>query len=382
VQDEGVSVGPVIPLSRPFFGDEELQALSRVLASGWVAGQGPEGARLEEDVARAAGRTHAVATSSCTSGLHLVLHAWGLGPGDEVLVADYTYPATAMAVLHTGATPVPVDVDLATGCIDVDRALELVTDRTRALVAVDALGLPADWTRLREAFSGSGIRLLADAACSLGGSHAGAPAGSYGDAAVFSLHARKGATSGEGGVVVTDDATLADDVRAASAFGIRRRTTAGAVGLSAVTFDEVGFNYKLSDLQAAVGVVQVGRLPEALQHRRASAAAYSTLLADLPVTLPSEPEGRGHAWQTYAVLLPEQVDRDVVLEHLRSEGVGCAIGTYSLAAQPFMQQPSGTCPTGERLFRGHLALPMFHGLTTEQQERVAEVLADALAAQS
>lgn len=379
LQDAGVSVEPVIPLSKPFFGEEELAAVAQVLESGWVAGQGPQGTRLEHAVAAASGRQHAVATSNCTTGLHLVLRAWGLGPGDEVLVADYTYPASAMAVMHTGAVPVPVDVDVATGGIDVDRASTLVTDRTRAVVAVDALGLPADWARLTDAFAGTGIRLLADAACSLGATYGGQPAGSYGDAAVFSLHARKGATSGEGGVVVTDDPVLADDVRAGSAFGIRRGTTAGAVGLSSVAFGELGFNYKLSDLQAAVGVVQVGRLPEALDRRREVAASYTSLLADLPVALPVEPEGCTHAWQTYAVLLPEEVDRDAVLERLRSRGVGCAIGTYSLAAQPLWKDHHGTCPVGDRLFRGHLALPMFHGLTREQQERVAAELADALA---
>lgn len=367
-----------VPLSRPRFGPEELEAVAHTLESGWVAGQGPEGERLESATRDLTGAAHAVAVSNCTAGLYLVLRGWGVGEGDEVLVADYTYPATAMAVLLAGARPVPVDVQLATGEIDVDAARSLVGSRTRALVAVDPLGLPADWTAIEKAFEGSGMRLLTDAACSLGGAVDGRPAGTTGDAGVFSLHARKGVTSGEGGLVVTDDPLLAERVRAGSAFGVTRAATSGAVGLSTAEFARFGFNFKLSDILAAVGRVQLGRLPDALAHRRACARAYADLLAGLPLRVPHVPHGREHTWQTYAVTLDEDVDREQVMAHLRSEGIGCAIGTYALSAQPLFEESAGTCPVSVSLFRRQLALPMYDGLTAAQQERVADVLGEAL----
>jgi dTDP-4-amino-4,6-dideoxygalactose transaminase len=368
-----------VPLTRPSLGEAELDAVRRVFDSGWVAGQGPAGRRLEEGFAVLAGREHAVAVSSCTAGLHLVLQGLGIGPGDEVLVPDYTFPATAHAVLYTGATPRLVDVRATDGCIDVDRLEGAVTARTRAVVAVDCLGMPADWGRLASFADRRGLALVEDAACSTGGSFEGRPCGSFGQAAVFSLHARKGVTSGEGGVVVTDDAALAERVRRLSSFGMESaRTREASTEIDIPVFTEVGYNYKLADILAAVGVVQLSRLDELLAGRAAAAARYAELLAGVPeITLPRAADGTIPTWQTYAVTVASGVPRDSLIAALRSQGVGCNIGTYSLSSQPlFSSSPAN--PVGQDLYHRHLALPMFSDISEAEQRYVADALVEAL----
>src|SRR5262245_25012192 len=209
-----------VPLTRPDAGEAELAAVAAVFESGWLAGQGPRGTELEQGFTALTGRGHAIAVNNCTAGLHLALLALGVGPGDEVLVADYSFPATGHAVLYCGATPVFVDVLPDTGTIDPDLAEGLITSRTRGILAVDALGIPADWEPLEDIAARHGLFLVEDAACATGGVYRGRPCGSFGDIGVFSLHARKGITSGEGGVLVSDDAEIARRVRAEACFGM------------------------------------------------------------------------------------------------------------------------------------------------------------------
>jgi dTDP-4-amino-4,6-dideoxygalactose transaminase len=368
-----------VPLTRPSLGPEELAAIEQALTSGWVAGQGPFGAELERLVAERSERRHAVAVNSCTAGLHLALRAMDVGAGDEVVVPDYTYPATAYAVLHCGATPVVADVDEQTGCLDPEAARAAVTGRTRVVVGVDPLGLCADWDALTEVAAECGVRLLADAACSLGATYSGRPAGAFGDAAVFSLHARKGATSGEGGVVVTDDDHLAAQIRAWSCFGQRSAWERSAEStFTPPVFDDLGWNYKLSDILAAVGVVQVRRLDALLAARRAAAARYADLLVGIEgVVLPRVAPGREHAWQTYAVTLAPGLPRDRIVDLLRADGVGSTMGTYDLRSQPVFGEVDSDS-AGRRLARSHLALPMFSDITEDQQRWVAEALRRAV----
>ncbi|QIK66062.1 DegT/DnrJ/EryC1/StrS family aminotransferase [Nocardioides sp. HDW12B] len=377
-----MSSGPVeapVPLTRPSFGPAEREAIERVMASGWVAGQGPEGATLESVVARLAGRTDAVAVSSCTAGLHLLLDALDVGPGDEVIVPDYTFPATAYAVMHCGARPVCVDVDPLDGCLDPALVGASVTDRTRAIIGVDALGLCADWDALREVSEAHDLPLVEDAACSLGGSYRDRPAGAFGVAAVFSLHARKGVTCGEGGVVVTDDQALARRVRRASSFGLSSaHARAGEAGFAAPEFTELGWNYKLSDLASALAGAQVGRVRELIALRTAAAERYAVLAAVEGVSVPFVPPERTHTWQTYAVTLADHLDRDHVVDSLRERGIGCTMGTYDLSSQPVLggeRRPS----VARRLARQQLALPMFADITAEQQRRVVAAVQDVVA---
>lgn len=376
------SVSP-IPLTRPSTDDAELAAVAEVLRSGWLAGQGPRSAALEQDFAALTGRAHAVAVNNCTAGLHLALTALGVGPGDEVLVADYSFPATAHAVRYRGGTPVFVDVRADTGTVDPDLVEAAVTPRTRGIVAVDALGVPADYGPLAKIAERYGLFLLEDAACAAGGTYRGAPCGSFGDAAVFSLHARKGITSGEGGVLVTDDADLAAAARGASCFGMRSayaRQSAGTLDIP--EFTALGYNYKLSDILAAVASVQLGKLARLTARRRHLAARYAGALAGVAgVAAPRVPADREPTWQTYAVTVDPALDRDRLVMALRGRGVGAHIGTFALHAQPVYGARPGRCPESARLFARHLALPMYADLTDAEQDRVVAALADAIAAQ-
>jgi len=371
---------PAVPLSRPSTGAEERRAVDEVLASGWLAGQGPQGGLLEDGFRELTGRAHAVAVNNCTAGLHLALLALGVGPGDEVLVADYTFPATAHAVLFCGATPRFVDVRADTGTIDPSLVAELISERTRAIIGVDALGVPADWDELGAVAENHGISLVEDAACSAGGVYRDRPCGAFGDVAVFSLHARKGITSGEGGVVVTDDDRLAVAIRRASSFGMQSAFERQAVAAGDLPdFAELGYNYKLSDILAAIGRVQLRRLPELLEARARIAARYDDLLRDVVgLATPQVPADRTSTWQTYAVTLREGIDRDSVVQELRGRGIGATIGTYALSRLPVYGQRPSACPTSADLFARQLAIPMYADLSEEDQDRVVGELVGAL----
>jgi dTDP-4-amino-4,6-dideoxygalactose transaminase len=366
-----------IPLTRPSAGETELAAVAEVFRSGWMAGQGPCGTALEEGFAKLTGRRHAVALNNCTAALHLALAALGAGPGDEVLVADYSFPATGHAVLYCGATPVFVDVRADTATMDPGLIEAAITPRTRGIVAVDALGMPADWGPLQEIARRHGLYLLADAACSAGGVYAGRPCGSFGDVAVFSLHARKGITCGEGGVLVTDDPAIAERVRHDACFGMDSAFARQSAGtLPVPTFPALGYNYKLSDVLAAIAVVQLGKLDEFMARRRVLAARYGEMLEDVPgILAPATPGDRQSAWQTYAVTVAEPLERDAIAMALRASGIGCNIGTYALHRQEVYGPAASDCRASDRLFRRHLALPMYSDLTDADQDRVVETLA-------
>ena len=226
-----------------------------MLSSGWVAGQGPRVQQFEAAFAEHCGVAHAIAVNNCTAALHLALLALGAGEGDEVIVADYTFPATGHAVMFTGAEPVFADVDPVTFCVDVDTVASLIGPRTVGVIAVDVVGQCADYAPLRALTREHGLFLVQDAACSAGATYQGRPSGhpDLADVACFSLHGRKGITCGEGGVVTTSDATLADTVRRLGAFGIESaRARAGRDELAVPVFADLGFNYKLSDIAAAI----------------------------------------------------------------------------------------------------------------------------------
>jgi perosamine synthetase len=370
------TVTELIALSRPTLGEEEVDAVREVLASGWIAGQGPRGEALEQRFGELTARAHAVAVSNCTAGLHLSLLALGVGVGDEVIVADYTYPATGHAVLFTGAKPVFVDVRADTGTIDPDAAEAALTPRTRGIVAVDVFGQCADYEPLRALCKRHEVFLLEDAAAAVGATYQGSPAGSLGDVACFSLHARKGVTSGEGGVVVSDDADIADTVRKLSSFGVvsafeRKRSH----DLAIPSFELLGYNYKLSDLQAAIALVQLGRLPQLLKARRSIADVYAERLSHVPGVEPPRAAGdREHTWQSYVVTLDPRISRDLVAGTLRSMGVEVSMGTFASHLQP-VYEDAAPCPVSADLFERHLAIPMHANLTEAQAERVAGSLA-------
>ena len=349
-------------LARPDVGAVEAEAVAEVLTTGQLT-MGPKVAEFEEAVARACEVEHAVAVSSGTAALHLAVLALGIGPGDEVLVPAYTFPATANVVALAGATPVLVDVDSETMNLDVERAREALSRRTRAVLAVHLFGRPLEWEALADTVP-NGVHLIEDAAGALGARRRGRPCGSLGEVGCLSFHPRKVVTTGEGGAVTTNDGTLADEVRRLRHHGILPRGD----------FDvpTPGFNYRLSDLHCAVGIVQMRRLEELLATRRRLAAAYTERLAGL-VQTPTVGEGDEHGWQAYVVQLDR---RDATRAELRRAGIETQIGTYALDR---LGAYSGQTdfPAADSCFRRALALPFHSRLTESDLDRVAEVLAGA-----
>ncbi len=370
-----------IPLVHASLGKGELAAVEEVFSSDWTAGQGPRGKALELELIGRYGTGDAVALSSCGAALHLSMLALGVGPGDEVIVADYTFPAPAHAVRYVGAVPVFADVRADTGTVDPLAVADLIGPRTVGVIAVDTVGLPADYAELRSLTERFGLFLIEDAACAVGATYQGRPAGALAPVACLSFHGRKGITSGEGGALLTADPALAADARLRSSFGIEPIfDKARVIGLPIPEFTEIGYNYKLSDIAAAILRVQLDRIGELLDRRRAVAARYAELLAgDELVTVPHVPDDRTHAWQSYLVKLAPGVDRAAVAADLRARGIGCGHGTWACHLQP-VYQAKQSCPVSADLFRHHLAIPMHAELTMSQAERVAQTLRSALRA--
>ncbi|WP_067462168.1 DegT/DnrJ/EryC1/StrS family aminotransferase [Nocardia amamiensis] len=368
-----------IPLVRASLGERELAAVAEVFASGWPAGQGPRGKALEVELVERYGVGGAVALSSCGAALHLALLALGVEPGDEVIVADYTFPAPAHAVRYVDAVPVFADVRSDTGTVDPQAVADLVGPRTVGVIAVDTVGLPADYSELRSIADRCDLFLIEDAACAVGATYQGTPAGALAPVSCLSFHGRKGITSGEGGALLTADPALADDVRLRSSFGIGSIfADAQVVGLPIPEFTEVGYNYKLSDIAAAILQVQLTRMGELLDRRRAVAASYAELFADDELlTVAHVPPDRTHAWQSYLVTLDPRVDRAGVAADLRAQGIGCGHGAWACHLQP-VYEPKQPCPVSADLFQRNLAIPMHAELSDGQVERVAGALRAAI----
>jgi perosamine synthetase len=371
---------PVV-LGRPDLGDEELAAVSDVFRSGWLAGAGPSCRGFETEFAASAGVAHALATSNCGSALHLGLLALGVAGGDEVIVADYTFPATGHSVVWTGAKPVFADVRGDTGTVDPQSVAARITSRTVGIIAVDVAGLPADYEQLRMVASRHGLWLMEDAACAAGATYQGQPAGSLADLAAFSFHGRKGITAGEGGALVSADETLIERARTLHTYGIGPALSREGVNeLVVPAFEQAGYNYRMSDIAAAIMRVQLRRLPQFLAARDRVAQRYAAGLGDLDVLqLPVVPDDRTHPWQAYLVTVADQIDRDAVVLQLRNHGIGSTFGTYASHLQPVYGQ-TDPCPVSARLFAQQLALPM-HTLLEDADvdhviDRVRAVLAD------
>ncbi|MGW7081804.1 DegT/DnrJ/EryC1/StrS family aminotransferase [Streptomyces sp. NPDC054866] len=368
-----------IPLVHASLGERELAAVAEVFASGWPAGQGPKGKALEAQLAQRYGVGDAVAVSNCGAALHLALMALGVKAGDEVIVADYTFPAPAHAVRYLDAVPVFADVRPDTGTVDPQAVADLVGPRTVGVIAVDTVGLPADYAQLQAIADRHGLFLVEDAACAVGATYQGREAGALAEVACLSFHGRKGATSGEGGALLAADPAIGADARLRSSFGIGSIfDQSQVVGLPIPEFTEVGYNFKLSDIAAAILQVQIGRIGELLARRNTVAAQYGQLLADESLlTVPHVPEDRTHAWQSYVVTLDASVDRAAVAADLRAQGIGCGHGTWATHVQPVFASEH-KCPVSADLFQRNLAIPMHAELSENQVERVVDALRASL----
>ncbi|MFF2633862.1 DegT/DnrJ/EryC1/StrS family aminotransferase [Microbacterium sp. NPDC058021] len=370
----------VISLGEPTVGDEEIAEVQKVFASGWLSGAGPTCARFEERFARTAGTKHALATSNCGSALHLGLTVLGTKPGDEVIVGDYTFPATGHSVLWTGATPVFADIRPDIWTVDPAAVEAAITERTVGILAVDVFGQSADYDELRAIADKHGLWLMEDAACSAGASYRGRAAGSLADVATFSFHGRKGITAGEGGALTTDDAELAAHARKLHTYGIAPALSReGSTELPIPSFDEAGFNYRMSDVAAGIMLAQLDRLPSLVARRGEIAEMYRERLESLAgVTAPVALSDRVHPWQSYVITLDPELDRGAVAGHLRANGVQCNFGTYASHLQP-VYGSTAHLPISADLFTRHLAIPMHANLSESDVDRVIDVLTDAVA---
>jgi perosamine synthetase len=365
----------MIRLVVPDMGDEEADAVSQVLASGYLV-QGQNVQRFEEMVAEYLNVDHVVAVSSGTAALHLSVLALDLGPGDEVIVPDFTFPATANVVAQVGAQPILADVSLATFNVDPVLVEPLITPRTRAIMPVHLFGLAAPMHELRMLAERYGLWLIEDAACALGAESAGLKCGTLGLLGCFSLHPRKAITTGEGGLIATRDAALANRLRSLRNHGM-------VSGPHGAQFVAAGLNYRMTDFQGALGVVQMGRLEKSIVQRRSLAAAYDEALSDLPwLARPANQGGKSHIYQSYVVLLAGERDRAHVMASLRGEGIECTIGTYACHAQPYFQQRygyhSGDLPNSYNAFRRTLTLPLHVRMSSQDVNAVAEALRRAV----
>ncbi|GAA1580656.1 MULTISPECIES: DegT/DnrJ/EryC1/StrS family aminotransferase [Streptomyces] len=368
-----------IPVMVPWLGEEEARAAADAVLSGWVA-QGPRVADFERAFAERVGAEHGIAVSSCTTALHLALIALGLGPGDEVVVPSLSFIATANAVLYTGARPVFADVEEATGNLTPQTVDAVRTPRTKAVLAVHQGGVPADVHALRAACADWGAALVEDAACGIGATVGGKSVGQGALIAAWSFHPRKVITTGEGGMVTTDDAARAERLRRLREHGMsvsaaQRHASGRPV---AERYLEVGYNYRMTDIQAAVGLVQLGRLDEIVTRRRELAARYEQLLAPIPGLRPVRDPAHGEGnFQSYWVLLAEDfpVGRDALLEALADAGISARRGIMAAHLEPaYAGHAAAPLPVTERISRNSLILPLFHTMTHAQQDRVAAVL--------
>lgn len=368
-----------IPYGRHHVDDDDVAAVVETLRSDWLT-TGPRVAEFERAVAAHAGAAEAVAVSSGTAALHAAMHVLGIGPGDEVIVPTLTFAATANCVLYQGGRPVFADVDPETLLLTPEAVAARLTPRTRAVIAVDFAGQPCDYDALREVTAERGVELVADACHALGGALRGRPVGSLARLTAFSFHPVKHVTTAEGGALVTDDPDLARSARIFRNHGIttdhHERERSGTWTYDMVT---LGFNYRLSDLQCALGLSQLKKLPGWLARRRALAARYDARLADLPGVRPLVARAADeHARHLYVVRLDDAARRDEVLAGLRARGVGANVHYRPVHLHPFYRErlatAEGLCPLAEDAWRRLISLPLFPAMRDEDVDAVVEAL--------
>ncbi|MGC0913757.1 UDP-4-amino-4-deoxy-L-arabinose aminotransferase (plasmid) [Pantoea sp. XAF26B01_ASV70] len=371
-----------LPFSRPSFGDEELAAVKAVFDSGWIT-TGAKCAELEQAFVQMTGNQHAIAVSSATAGMHVTLMAMGIGPGDEVITPSMTWVSTLNLITLLGATPVMIDVDPDNLMVTPDRIAQAITPRTRAIIPVHYAGAPADLASIYQLAEQRGIAIIEDAAHAVGTTYHQKPIGHRGTA-IFSFHAIKNITCAEGGLVVTDDATLADRIRSLKFHGLAvdafDRHTQGRLPQAEVMMP--GFKYNLPDISAAIALVQLQKLPGFIARRREIAERYLEALRTLPFTplsLPAWPHQ--HAWHLFIIRIDEQrcgLSRDAFMQALKTRDIGSGLHFRAAHTHKYYREhyPDLRLPASELNSQQMCSIPLFASMTDQDVERVIQALHD------
>ncbi|MBI2765292.1 MAG: DegT/DnrJ/EryC1/StrS family aminotransferase [Chloroflexi bacterium] len=372
----------MIPITRPFVREEEAEAAANAVRSGWLS----QGARVQEFEAALAdyvGAKHAIATSNCTTALHLALLAAGVGPGDEVICPSFSFIATANAIVHAGATPVFVDIDAETYNVQPALMEAAITPRTKVLMPVDQIGLAADVPAVLAIARDHGLKVVEDAAPSLGAAVGEARVGSLADFTCFSFHPRKSITTGEGGMITTADDAAAAKLRRIRSHGASTSDLARhASGTTEIEeYRELGYNYRMTDIQGAIGAVQMGRLEHILGERRRLAARYNALLKGDPrLSTPVVPAGHRHTYQSYCIRLKSPRPRAAIMADMAAKGIATRRGVMAIHLEPYYRErcPGLRLPVTEAAAAETLLLPLFAEMTEAEQDVVVDELKRAL----
>jgi dTDP-4-amino-4,6-dideoxygalactose transaminase len=371
-----------LPITRPCFDHAEMQAIQKVLDSGWVT-QGPATAAFEKAFAQRHEVAHALATTSCTAALHMSVLALGVGRGDEVIVPSFTWVTSAHCAEYAGARAVFCDIDPTTFNLHPEALAAAVNRRTRAIVAVHLFGLAADMQAVLHVAQKHNLAVIEDAACAVGSTYQGRAVGGLGDLGCFSFHPRKVITTGEGGMVTTNVGDLADRIAALRNHGANRlKTPAAPKPYSMGVFEFLGYNLRLSDIQSAVGLAQMAKLDDLLAHRRRCAQGYTERLRAIPwLRVPHEPAGSTHSYQSYVVWVQPEApaQRNAIMELLAEEGIQTRPGTMAVHLTPYYREKyrlhPEAYPWSKAAEESTITLPIFPGMTDADLDRVAGALA-------